>query len=287
MDIPMITAHSGCEGTDIDTMDSIEKALIFGADVVEIDVRMDPSGDLRISHDPLSSEGYDQKNLLEDVLQRILPTSVLINFDIKEEEVLYKTLSTAHDFGFPAERLIFTGSTTPEQLINDPELTERANFFLNLEEVLKYAFIHRKGEFGREVFFMLMENPYIFFMNKRASIPDVILSESIRINQKIFAVSKTFREKIYKDTVRIYQETRAAAANLPRFLLWDSVLDDLKAGNVPLSVWTVNEPDLIRRCMDLGVCNITTQNVQLAKQILFSRGILGQWGRFPVFRSRK
>ena len=37
----MITAHSGCEGTGIDTMESIEKALEFGADAIEIDVRMD------------------------------------------------------------------------------------------------------------------------------------------------------------------------------------------------------------------------------------------------------
>ena len=56
MNNPMITAHSGCEGTGIDTMESIEKALTFNADAVEIDIRMDPFGVLRISHDPLSIE---------------------------------------------------------------------------------------------------------------------------------------------------------------------------------------------------------------------------------------
>ena len=64
---PLITAHSGCEGTGIDTMESVEKALLFGADAVEIDVRMDPFGDLRISHDPLSIEDYFKKNPLEDL----------------------------------------------------------------------------------------------------------------------------------------------------------------------------------------------------------------------------
>ncbi len=270
MNKPMITAHSGCEGTGIDTMDSIEKALLFNADAVEIDIRMDPFGDLRISHDPLSVEDYFRKNPLADVFQRILPTSVLINFDIKEKEALYKTITAAHDFGFPTERLIFTGCTTPEQLINDPELAHRANFFLNLEEVLKYVYAHHKEEFSREIFIMLMEDPYIIFIDEGGTMPDVYLSEAVMIKQKIYAISRTLEEKIYVDTVRIYQETQAAAANLPRILLRTPVLEKLKAGNVPLSVWTVDEPDQIRRCLEIGVFNITTKKVQLTRQTLFS-----------------
>ena len=270
MDKPMITAHSGCEGTGIDTMDSIEKALIFGADAVEIDIRMDPLGDLRISHDPLSLEDYLQKNPLENVFQRILPTSILLNFDLKEEAALYKTIKAAHDFGFPTERLIFSGCTTPVQLTNDPELTQKAIFFLNLEEVLKYVYAHRKEEFSREVFTMLMEDPYIIFIDEGSPIPDVYLSEAGRIRQKIYAISRTLMEKIYEDTVRIYQESQAAAANLPKFLLRTSVVEKLKAGNIPLSIWTVNEPDLLQRCLDIGVFNITTRKIQLTKQILSS-----------------
>lgn len=270
MNKPMITAHSGCEGTGIDTMDSIEKALLFGADAVEIDIRMDPFGDLRISHDPLSLEDYLRKNPLADVFDRILPTSVLINFDLKEEAALYKTIDAAHDFGFPTERLIFSGCTTPEQLINDPELSHKANFFLNLEEVLKYVYAHRKEEFSREAFAMVMEDPYIIFIDEGGPIPDVYLSEAVKLRQKIYAISRTLVEKIHEDTVRIYQETQAAAANLPRFLLWTSVVGKLKAGNIPLSVWTVNEPELVRRCMDIGVFNITTRKVQLTKQVLAS-----------------
>lgn len=270
MNKPMITAHSGCEGTGIDTMDSIEKALLFGADAVEIDIRMDPFGDLRISHDPLSLKDYLQKNPLEDVFDRVLPTSALINFDLKEEAALYKTINAAHDFGFPTERLIFSGCTTPGQLINDPELAHNANFFLNLEEVLKYVYAHRKEEFNKEVFAMLMEDPYIIFINEGGLIPDIYLSEAVKIRQKIYAISRTLLEKINEDTVRIYQETQAAAANLPRFLLWTSVVEKLKAGNIRLSVWTVNEPELIRRCLDIGVFNITTRKIRLTKQILAS-----------------
>ena len=268
MNKPMITAHSGCEGTGIDTMESIEKALEFGADAIEIDVRMDPFGDLRISHDPLSLEDYLRKNPLADVFQRVQSSSLLINFDLKEKAALYKTLDAARDFGFPTERLVFSGCTTPVQLANDPELAARANFFLNLEEVLKYVYNHRKEEFSREVFTTLMEDPYVILIDEDNNIPNVYLSEAVRLRQKVYAISRTLREKIYEDTVRIYQETRAAAVNMPKFLLWTRITELLQAGSIPLSVWTVNEPELVRRCLEINVCNITTRKIQLTKQIL-------------------
>ena len=48
MNIPMITAHSGCEETEIDSMESIELALEYGADAIEVDVRVDHNKELRI-----------------------------------------------------------------------------------------------------------------------------------------------------------------------------------------------------------------------------------------------
>ena len=130
MNKTMITAHSGCEGTGIDTMDSIEKALEIGADAIEIDVRLDPFGNLRISHDPLSLEGYLMKNMLEEVFRRISPTSMMINFDLKEPKALYETLQAAQSFGFPSERMILTGCTTPDRLLDDRKLSGQAAFFL-------------------------------------------------------------------------------------------------------------------------------------------------------------
>lgn len=268
MDKILITAHSGCEGTGIDTMDSVEKALMFGADAVEIDVRVDPFGCLRISHNPLSLEDYFQKNPLEDLFDMVLSTSLRINFDLKEKAALFKTIDAAHDFGFPTERLIFSGAATPELLMSYPKLSQRANFYLNFGRVLRYVYAHRKNEFGSEVFSLLMEYPYVIFIDRDSPRPDVYFSEAVELWQKVYAISKTLAEKIFVDAIRIYQETHAAAANLPKFLLWTSVDDVLKAGNIPLSFWTVDEPDMIRRCLDIGACNITTRNVQLTKQII-------------------
>ena len=49
----MITAHSGCEGTPDNSMESIRKGIELGADCIEIDIRMDPHGEQRLTHNEL------------------------------------------------------------------------------------------------------------------------------------------------------------------------------------------------------------------------------------------
>ena len=263
----MITAHSGCEGTGIDTMDSIEKALEIGADTVEIDVRLDPFGNLRVSHDPLSLEEYLLKNLLEEVFRKIMPTSLLINFDIKEQKALYKTINAAIESGFPAGRMIMTGCAAPEDLLKDHSLAEKAAFFLNISHVLKYIYIHHRTEFSEELFAMLMEEPLILIFDEDTPFPNVYLSDVVMFRQKLYAISKTLREQIYENTLMLFQETRAKAFNIPKFILGTQFIRTLKTAGVPLSVWTVNEPDLIKHCLEMEVHNITTRVPRLAMHI--------------------
>ncbi len=264
MNKTMITAHSGCEGTGIDTMDSVEKALEIGADAIEIDVRTDPFGNLRISHDPLSLESYLMKNLLEEVFHRIMPASIKVNFDLKEKAALYKTLETAETCGIPKERMILTGTTAPDDLLDDRELSGRADFFLNISHVLKYVYIHRREEFTDELFTILMEEPLMLVIDEDIPGADVYLSDAGMIRQKLFAVSKTLREKISEDTLRVFQETRAKALNLPKLLLDTRFMNMLNAAGIPLSFWTVNDPEQINRCLELKVCNITTRTPRSA-----------------------
>ena len=262
----MITAHSGCEGTGIDTMESIKKALEFNADAVEIDIRMDPFGDLRISHNPLSLEDYFKKNPLLDVFKLVQHTSLLINFDIKEKTALYKTLDAALEFGFPTERLIFTGCTSPEQLLDDPGLVKQAVFFLNLEELLKYVYLRRRDEFGEEIISALLEEPDRIWLDDETFIPNIFLPESFQIPPKLKAVSRSIREKMEEDIISVFHQSGAAAVNFPKILLWSDLLKTFKDNNVPLSVWTVNETEIMQRCLEEGVCNITTLSVQTAKR---------------------
>ena len=49
--LPYITAHSGCEGTPDNSLESVRAGVDLGADFVEVDVRLDPEGTPRLTHD--------------------------------------------------------------------------------------------------------------------------------------------------------------------------------------------------------------------------------------------
>ena len=242
---PMITAHSGCEDTPIDSLESIDKALEFGADAIEVDVRVDQNGELRISHNAVSQEDYYEKVTLQTVLDRIRFTDLTINFDIKEQAALYKTLEEAERLGFPRERLIFSGCTGPEQLARDPHLPERARFFMNLEEVMKFVHLRKSPDLDIEEFSVLMNDPWAVLREKASEIPEAWI----------------------EDTVKLYRLLHAEAANLSKKILGTPLADALIADGFPLSVWTVNEPEIVQQCLDLKVLNITTRKVKQAMEL--------------------
>ena len=245
MNIPMITAHSGCEETEIDSMESIELALEYGADAIEVDVRVDRNKELRISHDEVSPEEYSQKLTLQDVFEKISRSEMVLNCDIKEQEALYRTLDEAEKFRFPAERLVLSGCTGVEQLARDQSLAKRARFFLNIEEVLKIVLIHRAADFDLKDFILLMNDPWKLLKGKAAYLADTWID----------------------DTVRCYQMIPCSAVNMPKIMLNTPIAAALRDAGIPLSVWTVNEPELIRVCLTEDVSNITTRYIRRALRI--------------------
>ena len=242
---PMITAHSGCEGTEIDSLESIDKALEFGAEAIEVDVRVDWEGTLRISHNAVSPVEYQKRITVQSVLDRIRFTDLAVNFDIKEQGALYKTLEEAERLGFPRERLILSGCTDPDQLIRDTRLTERARFFLNIEEVIKFVHLRKCPDADIERFSVLMNDPWTVVKERGMEIP----------------------EEWIEDTVRLYRLVRADAVNLSKKILDSPLADALRADGFPLSVWTVNEPEIVRKCLDMKVYNITTRQVRQAVEL--------------------
>ena len=77
-----ITAHSGCEDTSMDSMDSVEAALRLGADAAEVDVRKSARG-LILSHDRREEAGYAASVTLEEVFAAIaLRAGMMVNCDI-------------------------------------------------------------------------------------------------------------------------------------------------------------------------------------------------------------
>lgn len=78
-----IVAHRGAssEATE-NTLEAFEKAIEAGADMIEFDVRRDPSGALRISHDPILDLGIDLATLEETL--RLTQGKIQLDVELKE-----------------------------------------------------------------------------------------------------------------------------------------------------------------------------------------------------------
>ena len=132
----MITAHSGCEGTPDNSMESILRGVELGADCVEIDIRMDEKGGMWLTHD--AAADYASAVPLEEALRTIAAGGAAVNCDLKEERAFLPTLEMAEACGIPRDKLIFSGSVDVNALAEQPEIARRARIFLNSEELCRY-----------------------------------------------------------------------------------------------------------------------------------------------------
>lgn len=244
MAFPYITAHSGCEGSPQDQLDTVQIALDLGADIIEMDVRRAQDHELRISHDALSLEDYAKKPTLEDVFRLIRDTDLKINCDVKEEATLWDIFRLADQYGLGKDRLILSGCTSPEQLARDPRICERATVLLNIEELLK-VFYMSEGLPGWDLeFIRLMHSPW--------GIVKCIPDPEGYLNWHL--------DKI----VEFIKLLKVAGLNLPYWCMTDRLAEACRENGIFFSVWTVNEADKIEHCIRQGAGNITTRMVRTA-----------------------
>lgn len=224
----MITAHSGCEGTPDNSMESILRGIELGADCIEIDIRMDPQGTLRLTHNEL--EDYSNAVPLETALRTIAESDAAVNCDLKEEKLLYPVLEAAEAAGISRERLIFSGSVDVDFLRSDPSIVKRARIFLNLEQILKN----------------LMKNFVLpTAWDERITLFDKHL-------EKITGLVKSLGVECINLNYKVMTPKRIAACH---------------DCGISLSLWTVNEEADQERLLREDLVNMTTRNVASAIRI--------------------
>jgi len=133
---PLITAHTGCEGTAPNSMASLEMAVAAGADIAEMDVRMDFEGVLRANHNELLTQAeYERCLKITDILGFMRLNNICVNFDIKETRCIPPLLKLADEYGFGKNRIIMTGSVNIHALACNPQWTQKAQIYWNIEEM--------------------------------------------------------------------------------------------------------------------------------------------------------
>lgn len=130
--LPMITAHSGCDGFEDNSLSYVRYALASGADYLEVDVRRGADGRLMLGHDAADAALPS----LEEVFTLLAETPRMgINCDLKEPglEEAVCALAEVKDLN---RRVLLTGTVDMRRWAALPELHEIAALWANIEELL-------------------------------------------------------------------------------------------------------------------------------------------------------
>lgn len=224
---PYITAHSGCENTPDNSLESVRTGIALGADFVEVDVRLDPTGAPRLTHDMPAA--YDALLTIEDAFRAVAAAPRCgVNCDLKESAALRPALALADRCGVTPEKLAFSGSVPIPLLLAEPQLARRAAFFLNSEIVCA----HLMGDDSPSY-----EAQFRYVAGHVAEIADLL------------------------------DRTGAKALNAPYQGVPGPLLRALRAGGIALSLWTVNDEASLARLLKEDVLNITTRTVRSALRL--------------------
>ena len=128
---PYITAHSGCDNTPDNSLESVRRGIALGADFVEVDVRLDPNGVPRLTHDMPAA--FDALPTLEDALRLAAEGGVGVNCDLKESAALDAALALGEACGLDSGRLAFSGDVPVARLLAEPDIARRGTILLNSE----------------------------------------------------------------------------------------------------------------------------------------------------------
>ena len=109
----IITAHSGCEGTGMNSMEHIRTGLTCGADMIEIDIR-EKDGALYLSHDESDPAACVSFGTFLGELKKT--PGVRVNCDVKTDGLVEAVLKEAAAFDL-TDRIVFTGSCMGEEAL--------------------------------------------------------------------------------------------------------------------------------------------------------------------------
>ena len=238
-----ITAHSGCDDTAGNSLESIDSGIAFGADAVEVDVRFTGKGELILSHDKDPQGEYKDHPSLAKAFDRVIQSGrIAINCDIKENETIPALLELAAKKGIGPDRLVLTGSVTPLVLKENPAILKQAQVWLNIEECL-YHFCQTGDEAVKPFQYLVMGG-----MNA-----DTLLTA-------MAPHSAPLMEAIISGC----QSWGVQVLNMPYVEFTVAHIPEIKKRGLAVSLWTINKEEALKRLFGLGVLNVTTRNTRLA-----------------------
>lgn len=126
-----VTAHAGCMNTAMDSIESIEAGIKYGADIIEVDLNIDKNKNLVLSHDlPEEDIEYVQFYMVLEIMKK--HKNVLLNIDVKSTAVLSRLKDMISRYKL-SDSVFLTGLTFNDIAENKEEL-KGIHYLVNLED---------------------------------------------------------------------------------------------------------------------------------------------------------
>ena len=142
----IITAHSGCDGTQDNSLEYIEYVLSAGGDCLEVDVRRNQAGALYLAHDGTGEEGiklYEAFALLKSSPEK------KINCDLKMKDLELPVYQLAREFKIE-HQLIYSGEISIRGLSEKDREFPEAEIYLNIENLFPCDYCEAPGVPGQD-----------------------------------------------------------------------------------------------------------------------------------------
>ena len=247
-------AHRGGLGLSPEnTIVSFQRAIKEGADILELDIRSTSDSMLVLLHDETVDRTTNGKGKISELTLK----------EAKKLNAGYRW--TENDsLSFPFRALNIKIPTFDEFLTNFKD------YKLNIEIKQHDKFIAKKlCDYLKEN--QIEDNVVIGSFNDevldefRYHCPDVATSPGRDEIRTFYGFSYLYLDKFYSPKSDIYQ--------LPEFfgtthVLTKRFVNGIKQKNIPIFVWTVNDPDEMQRFIDLGVKGIITDYPDRLSKIL-------------------
>ncbi|WP_028550570.1 glycerophosphodiester phosphodiesterase [Paenibacillus sp. UNC451MF] len=230
---PRIGAHTGCDNTPYNTVESFREGIRLGADIVEVDIRITREGTLVLLHDDssyLHEYTYEQLNQ-QSVRSRISPL-----YERLEIVKLTDILDIAKEHSIKLNLDIKT-SAAIEPVV---ELIQRRH-------CVEQVFITGCSE----------------NITSRHKDIKVVLNTPTKLTEEEKSNYALYIDKVCRDG----EEGHYYGLNMHHETCRPELVEAAHKRGLAVWVYTVNDPDRMRRCIQSGVDAITTKEVAILSEL--------------------
>lgn len=233
----LITAHEGCEGSPSNTLESVQTGIKAGADIIEVDVRSTKDNIAVLSHCNFieTSSGY-KKPISEYLFDDLLTME-------KNNEIVFEHPDGKITRLVEVFELIRSSNRVLNLDVKDDESIDPLIRVVKNEDMLDYVFIS-----GCE---------RIRASHLKKNYPE--FQVLFNVGESLSKLAKMDYLSAVRIICRYATQAGCCGINIPYQFCSKELVNYAHLRFLPVSVWTIDDTDKMKKYIDMGVYSITTK----------------------------